>query len=189
MEVANLKLDKIEARRLYREYAAHKAHATPMDREIQRTYRLIAQGRVVIQALESIKLAGLDAEGLPRLALCRADIKACELRMGTNGDADFLADVWPRRAAGLHFSLPAGTFPPRTHALYHRAAALPLIPIHLRPRAHLEKYHILWEAEWRKVPPRDPYLLRRVGGDMWLVVAAWDLTDVERAAMSTRMTS
>jgi len=35
----------------------------------------------------------------------------------------------------------------------------------------------------------DPYLLRRFGGDAWLVVAAWDLTDVERAVMSQRVRS
>lgn len=36
--------------------------------------------------------------------------------------------------------------------------------------------------------PKDPYLLRRIGkGDMWLVVAAWDLTEVERAALATRL--
>jgi len=37
--------------------------------------------------------------------------------------------------------------------------------------------------------PRDPYLLRRLGkGDLWLVVAAWDLTEVERAALQSRVT-
>jgi len=35
--------------------------------------------------------------------------------------------------------------------------------------------------------PRDPMLLRRLGGDLWLVVAHWDLTEVERAAMATRV--
>lgn len=30
-------------------------------------------------------------------------------------------------------------------------------------------------------------VLRRFGGDAWLVVAAWDLTDVERAVMSSRL--
>jgi hypothetical protein len=66
---------------------------------------------------------------------------------------------------------------------------VPLVPIHLRPRRALGAYHILWEAEWKRVPPVDPMLLRRIGGDIWLVVAAWDLTEVERAAMQTRLTS
>ena len=33
-------------------------------------------------------------------------------------------------------------------------------------------------------------LLRRMGrGDLWLVMAAWDLTEVERAALQARVTS
>ena len=67
-------------------------------------------------------------------------------------------------------------------------AQLPLIPVHLRPKRGLENYHILWEAEWEPIPPRDPYLLRRIGkADLWLVVAHWDLTEVERAVLATRV--
>lgn len=52
----------------------------------------------------------------------------------------------------------------------------------------MNKYHILWEAEWSPIPPRDPMLLRRIGkADLWVVVAHWDLTEVERAALSTRI--
>lgn len=65
---------------------------------------------------------------------------------------------------------------------------MPLIPVHLRPRHALDNYHVLWEAEWSRVVPRDPYLLRRIGNaDLWLVLAAWDLTEVERAALATRV--
>ena len=39
-----------------------------------------------------------------------------------------------------------------------------------------------------RTPPRDPYLLRRIGkADLWLVVASWELTEVEMAALSTRV--
>jgi hypothetical protein len=60
---------------------------------------------------------------------------------------------------------------------------------HWLDRADLggERWRRLWEAEWRRVAPRDPYLLRHVGGDIWVVLAAWDLTEVERAAMATRL--
>jgi len=67
---------------------------------------------------------------------------------------------------------------------------VPLIPVHLRPKRGLANYHILWEAEWRRLPPVDPLLIRRLGkGDLWVVVAAWDLTEVERAAIAARMSS
>jgi hypothetical protein len=65
---------------------------------------------------------------------------------------------------------------------------LPFIPGHLRPKRALQSYHVLWEAEWTPVPPGDPYLLRRIGNsDAWLVVGAWDLTEVEKVVLSTRL--
>jgi hypothetical protein len=93
------------------------------------------------------------------------------------------------------FVFPAESFPlktwgntrERTSRSDHEAM-VPMIPAHLKPRRGLANYHILWEAEWERVPPRDPYLLRRIGkADLWLVVAHWDLTEVERAALSTRV--
>lgn len=187
MDVTKLVVPKAEAAALHREYKAHRAHQTEMDREIERTYRLIAQGKVVIQAIESITAAGVGADGYPKLALCRADANVCHLQMSTDGSARMLMDSgWHVRAESKRIEFQLDSFPRR--AKYANAQGfLPLIPVHLRPRTALDAYHILWEAEWRRVPPRDPYLLRRIGGDMWLVVAAWDLTDVERAAMATRM--
>ena len=65
---------------------------------------------------------------------------------------------------------------------------MPIIPVHLRPKRGLANYHVLWEAEWERVVPRDPYLLRRIGkADLWLVVAHWELSPVEMAALSTRV--
>ncbi|MGH3300400.1 MAG: hypothetical protein ACRDOK_01755 [Streptosporangiaceae bacterium] len=37
-----------------------------------------------------------------------------------------------------------------------------------------------------QVPPRDPALLRWIRGDLWAVVAQWDLTELERAVLSSR---
>lgn len=191
MEVSKLVVPKAEASRLHREYKQHRAFQTEMDREIERTYRLISQGKVVIQARESIRVAGLGTDGYPKLALCRADAKECRVDMYANGECRMYADYsgWRApRADSKRVMLPPGTFPGRTSSGSARGI-VPLIPVHLRPRTALDAYHILWEAEWKRIVPRDPYLLRRIGGDMWLVVAAWDLTDVERAAMATRMTA
>lgn len=55
METQQINIDKERARELYQEYRAHQHYSTPVDREIQRAYRLIAQGRVIIRALESIR--------------------------------------------------------------------------------------------------------------------------------------
>lgn len=188
MEAEKIHIDRDEARRLYRQYREHSHFSGEVDREIMRTYQLIAQGKVVIKALESIKTAGLDAEGLPKLAIARATAKRCYLDLWCNGQARF-SDVRHQRYVRDYHDLPAGTFARRSQHLNNREAIVPVIPIYLRPKQALHRYHILWEADWHQVP-RDPFLLRRIGkGDLWLVVAAWDLTDVERAALATRMDS
>ena len=63
---------------------------------------------------------------------------------------------------------------------------VPIVPPQLRPHWGLHNYHILWEADWQKVPPRDPALLERIGGDLYAVLAVWDLTELERAVLAMR---
>ena len=185
MNVERIRVDRKKARDLYRKYKEHQHYSAPIDREIQRAYQLIAQGRVVIKALESIRIAGLGDDKLPRLAICRADQQKVELRMHSDGGATFESPGRHRGARGQRISLPSATF---TRTDWARSEArVPIVPIHLRPKRGLANYHVLWEAEWSNIQPRDPYLLRRVGGDLWLVVAAWNLTEVERAAMATRV--
>lgn len=63
---------------------------------------------------------------------------------------------------------------------------MPTIPPKLRPkRGQLGLYHLLFEAEWGldPDPPVDPALVRHLGGDLYAVLAVWDLTDVERAVL------
>jgi len=48
----------------------------------------------------------------------------------------------------------------------------------------LDRFHILWEADWHLDPPQDPALLRRLMGDLWVVLAVWDLTSLERAVLA-----
>lgn len=208
MNVASIALDKVQARELYRKYKTHQHYETDLDREVKRTYQLIAQGKVIIQAIEAIKLAGLDAKGLPKLALANATAAACVIRRFRNGSMRMASEHpsarlggWPkeRPVVTYHdetFVFDRDTFPIvqreggkvwRASLTDHRSAT-PVIPIHLRPKRGLQNYHILWEAQWEPVPTLDPYLLRRIGkADLWLVCAAWDLTDVERAAMATRI--
>jgi hypothetical protein len=55
-------------------------------------------------------------------------------------------------------------------------ALLPWNPITRR------KLHVLFDADWKALPV-DPYLLERVNGNQFRVVAHWDLTDKEREIM------
>lgn len=205
MQTQQITMTRHEARGLYRSYKKHLHYSKPIDRECMRAYQLLGQGRLIIKALESITIAGLNEQGLPKLAICRADALSCELRLEMNGGTARMHDprVLPRsppkrKYAGWDevqqsksvFVFPRGSFKNVPQDIYRAVALVPLVPVHLRPQRGLANYHILWEAEWTKVVPHDPFLLRRIGNaDLWLVVAAWDLTEVERAALSTRITN
>jgi hypothetical protein len=184
MKVEELKFDPENAREMWRKYQEHRAYQSPHDAEIAAIYKRIAQGKTVIRALESIRAAGLNAEGFPKLAICRADMTICTWRPAANRCT--FGESWPRNKSRKTVRM---DWPGLSSTKWNAEAVVPLIPVHLRPRRGIENYHILWEAEWTKRYPVDPFLLRRFGGDAWLVVAAWDLTDVERAVMANRLNS
>lgn len=188
MEVAKIDIDYNEARRQHRQYLKHRAAETPMDAEIRRSLHAVVRGAVIIQAFKSIADAGVNPAGLPKLAICRADQAHVWVDMYTDGSARFRNKAWDNGERGvLRNHIAAGAFPRRLNAISGKAP-LPIIPVHLRPTRNLAKYHILWEADWRPVPPGDPYLLQRIGkSDLWIVHAHWDLTPVEKAAMLTRI--
>lgn len=183
-------VDRDQARELWQKYQTHKHYQTPADAEIAAIYKRIAQGKTVIRALESIKAAGLGEDGCPKLAIARADVLECFWDPRAN-ECTF-GERWPRSRSRKTVRMDWPNLNELRRGFtqrYNYAATVPIIPIHLRPKRGLANYHILWEAEWTKRYPVDPYLLRRFGGDAWLVVAAWDLTDVERAVMSSRLQS
>lgn len=194
MQTTQIHMTREKARELFRQYRAHRAYSAPIDQEIQRTYQLIAQGRVVIQALDSIKRAGVGQDALPKLAIARATEPNCWLTDIRNGGCRMQTKLssWSSndtRHRRHHIDFPADSFPgldPRGR--WTIMSMVPIVPIHLRPKRGLENYHILYEAVWRKEVPVDPLLLRRIGeGDLWVVVAAWDLTTVEQAALAARL--
>jgi hypothetical protein len=199
MLVEKITVSRGEAEMLYRKYKEHAAYSEPIDWEVQRTYDLLRNGKVVIRAIESIKQAGLGRDFLPKLALAPATAKACHLRRYNDGRIIMSPnpDFWNMSRKKLvmrenTFRFPADSFPKGWQGNYmsqsEHKAAMPMIPSHLRPKRGLQNYSVLWEAEWEPLPPKDPYLLRRIGlADLWVVVAHWNLTDVEMAALSTRV--
>lgn len=184
MQTATIEVTKEQAAEALKLYRQHVNTPGTVDWEIERIYRQIARGNKVIQAIESVKQAGVDDLGRPKLALIRADAQLCYFRREhtTQGQqAVFSIDNgWQRRKGRIEID--------GFSALSDRGARaiVPHIPVHLRPKSDLSNYHILWEADWQDVPV-DPMLLRRIGkGDAWVVLAAWDLTPVERAVLRAR---
>src|SRR2546421_12296764 len=89
MKVEALKqVDRKQARELWQKSREHRAYHTPADAEIAAIYKRIAQGKTVIRALESIRAAGLNEEGLPKLAIAPAKSTECWLRI-SDGNCRF----------------------------------------------------------------------------------------------------
>jgi len=192
MQTQTIAFDKDEAREMWRKYRSHQHYSTPVDQEIATIYQRIAQGRTVIRALASIIAAGVYADGpyrgLPKLAIARADQREVDWRPDSNGGRFRSGDGRSNAARGKVIQIERGTWPGMGFQQPWGTARLPTIPLPIRPKRGLANYHVLWEAEWKPVPPGDPFLLRRIGqSDAWLVVGAWDLTEVERAVLSTRL--
>jgi hypothetical protein len=202
MHTEKITVDRAAAEVLFRKYKEHAAYSDPIDWEVQRTYDLLRKGKVIIRALESIKQAGLNRDFLPKLAITPANAEFCYLTRYSNGAIRMSPrERWARIKKNVvefrseTFLFPAESFPLRNWGSgkhrdsdSHHKAQVPVIPAYLKPKRGLANYHILWEAEWEPVPPTDPYLLRRIGkADLWLVVAHWELTEVEMAALSTRV--
>ncbi len=181
MNVPTLNVTQEAARQALLQYKAHRNVYDKRDWEIERIYRQISRGKTVISAFDAIRAGGLDEYGRPKLALMRADQQACRADVYYS-DKIVITNEHRSKAAEWHFEIPWPDRPPRSNGArgWTHVARLPRIPPQYRPtKGILSQYHLLWEAEWAAVPPRDPYLLKRIGKDAWVVLAAWDLSDVE----------
>ncbi len=158
------------------------------DEEILAGYRAMGRGQRVITLREVIPAAGQHENGMPKLAVVRADQERVRCKVA-GWTARFLpihrSFYESRVAKEFDISVRVPTWRDHTHSV-EGTAVVPIIPPHLRPAGDkLCLYHLLFEADW-KVPPKDPALLKRLGRDLWAVVAVWDLTELERKVLLQR---
>lgn len=191
MNVTEVTMDPEAAEKAFREYrAAFMADRNRIDGELMRGYKALAEGKTLISLTEAIQAGGTDAMGRPNLAVARADEAQIEMRCDTDGSVIYTPELWSRiSSVDRRFEFPADTLPRTTlrGVAMRWRAALPFIPPQYRPPLSLQNYHLLWEAEWREAARsqrKDPILLRRIGGDLFAVVAAWDLTDIEKLVLA-----
>jgi len=52
----------------------------------------------------------------------------------------------------------------------------------------LSNYYILWESkEWEDLPEtKDPFLLKRLSENLFVILGSWDLTDLEQSIIRGR---
>lgn len=155
--------------------------------QLERAYKQVAKGRAVINLRNAILDSPTFENGLPKLAIARADQSKVHVRR--NWDRlTFSCGHWRQRSPTLRFEF---NNLPRKEKSLDAETLVPMIPPAARKiagyRRSLEKMFVLWEVEeWLPTPPVDPYLLAHIGGDLYAVLAAWDLTPIERAVMAAR---
>lgn len=173
------------------------------DEKLKEAYRELSKNNLVVNVHTAISRAGLNDKRLPKLAICRADARRCFLRVTrTNG-----ANLVRFGASSNFYNAKAGTIvdvriPSDMYNTLNNwdwrnknnfpnvervSAHVPIVPPEHRPK-ELKDYYIMWEAVWDLTAPIDPFLLRKVNDDFYVVVAQWDLTELERTVLEARPT-
>lgn len=157
--------------------------ATKDDVSLYRALWQITRGQKVIDINKAITSGGLNGQGLPHLAIGRADREEVYCRVV---DGKYLFTPRRSRWGRIRAGEISVRFPSFVDAAHGRAQT-PLIPAKHRPDGSLEGYFILWEAEWQRMPPTDPILLRPISGPFFVALAQWDLTPLEQAVLRQRL--
>lgn len=198
MDLATLDIDVDRAKAGLDEYAAAlRRERNAEDEAIAAAYRAAARGLPLISLQAAITAGGFFEGGLPRIAICRADATDCWVQWEWRSDLGLVytdrAGEWGRGALVGEHTVRAVVTPPTHRRGYGGHTVVPSVPPRHRPKrsvSRLSRYHVLWEVEqWDPTPPRDPALLRHIRGDLWAVLATWDLTDIERHVLAQRSRS
>lgn len=195
MHVKTMKVDRDLARSKYEAYkkaleGTHTDRDRKRDQVLKTAFYNLARGRKVIDLNQVAESTGLDAQGLPRIAVCRAGQRFVYYRRIRDGRPEFTTREYRYGGIDWHTayyrvrlsSTLDWPVKEQTRGRYQRAL-VPEVPPELQPKGRLGGYHVLFEPEWKPTPPVDPLLLRHIGSSLYVVLAQWDLTDVERAAL------
>jgi hypothetical protein len=196
MNVQPIQVDYFAATTAYSAYrkAIKDNRATKDDVALARAYHAMLRGKKVIDIGVAIGGAGVDSQFRPKLAIARADWLNVYARRDDDGKFRFTsrASNWGRRPAG-EVAVRIGETPwivPHIGTVGEGRAQVPSVPPQFRPTGALSDYHILFEAEWQRVPPVDPMLLKQIGhaeSPLFVVLAAWDLSPLEQAVLRAKL--
>jgi len=168
----------------------------PAYKELARAYNHLKNGKKIIDIFKVIQKAGVTENFHPKLAIVKADSKKVRCFYNRDGKVTFVAHKenigwskeWRPIASDVMLDKCLPARPNNSEWTIQLEAPVPLIPPKAIPDKLTDDYYILWEVdEWRMIPPTDPYLLKRITKTLFVVVAAWNLTDLEKSVMAGRM--
>jgi hypothetical protein len=179
-ETALIEVSKEEATEALAELQTLK-ELEPMEQAKLNVYDAIANDEKVIdlQALMNKAMGGNPSVRTTPVALAPVTADSVTLTVfrdawGDNPRFEFSAGSWSYSTIEAR---------DREDERLTATAVRPSIPVHIKPKVEDDDL-ILWEPVWQNVvetrsEPLDPAILRHLGGSMYKVVAAWDLTDLE----------
>ena len=199
MDVATISMSEKEAGEKYKEYLeAVKTSKEKYVEDLKKVYHALKEGKKVIDIYEAFKKTGVNDEGDPKLAISVANLKSVFFFKEDGGAGIFSKDKWTNEYV-VDVRLPGDIFPrwkmvksphggSRDIKRRRITTKVPIVPAYLQPKGSLSNYYLLWEVdEWKEeevpVAAKDPFLLRRINANTFIVFAAWDLTEVEQIVM------
>lgn len=197
MDIATISMPENDADEIYQTYLeAVKTRKEKYLEDLKKVYHALKNGKKVVDIFEAFKITGINEKNEPKLAIAPANLKTVFFFKQSNGAGMFAKENsrWSRDSVG-NVELPNATFgehwasDEKNNILNDNLQTnVPMVPAHLLPAGSLGNFHILWEVnEWLPIAKAvDPFLLKRINLNTFIVLAEWDLTEVEQIVMRGR---
>lgn len=213
MEIEKIQMPKEKAKAEWKAYnALIKTRHDSYLKDMKKCMYQLSQGKALIDINKVMEKAGVTKNYEPKLAIARADWKETHFHKKDSGRGFFSGrnKSWFAKSEG-DIELPPETFvqwlrgkgdlklksgdtykidKPEEWAIPKAQirTKVPIIPAQLMPEGKLTEYYILWEVdEWEDLPKtEDPLLLKRITENLFVILAAWDVTDLEQSIISGR---
>jgi hypothetical protein len=205
MNVTTLQVSRAEAETKLAQYRRlTDKRRTREDEALELVYKSIAKGARCLNLAAVFKQTGLNERYEPRLAIARADWPHVHCfrdpwspagsgsgTVGFSGDARF---NYQAKARNIVLPNQTYTWPTVYNEKWQRneinvawnqlRTAVPHIPPSVRPNIGLHNFHVLLEVQKWDEYNVDPFLLRRIVGWIFFVVAEWELTPLEASLIA-----
>jgi hypothetical protein len=197
MDVSKIEVDVELAKQKYKEYLeAVKLRKSKEYNAVRRAYRALSKGYKLLDIYKAFEETGLGVDGRPKIAIVRANAKQVYFTKVRNGAARFslhAPNIWQRHETKSDVNLPEGIFsnwptaPKEVWNIVDRESVtnVPIIPAHITVPHSLENYYILFEVDkWSRISStKDPFLLQRLNDNTFIILAEWDVSEVEAVVM------
>lgn len=211
MDIEKIQMPKEKAKIEWKAYNTllKKKHEKYLE-DMKKCMYQLSQGKALIDINKVMEKAGVTKNYQPKMAIARADWTEVIFHKKDSGRGFFSEgnNNWYIKSNG-DIDMPPETF---IHWLREKdditmadksirkadsrwkiqtpeiKTKVPIIPIHLMPEGKLSEYYILWEVEkWEDLPKQDdPLLLKRITENLFVILGAWDVTELEQSIISGR---